>query len=90
VAAARQRSGGLRVDSEKEILMPYEYPDEPTNRPDPIIKDGHKAPDQRKVDRSYIPIAWAVTAILALAAVAAVTTNESDKQVDRSVVQQNK
>jgi hypothetical protein len=70
--------------------MAYEYPDKPTNRPDPIMEDGHKAPDQRKVDRSYIPIALAVAGIIALAAVAAVTTNESEEQVERSAVQQNK
>lgn len=64
-----------------------EYPDHPTNRPDPIIEDGHKAPDQRKADRSYVPIALTVAAILALAAVAAVaavTTHESQEQVERA------
>jgi hypothetical protein len=70
--------------------MAYEYPDKPTNRPDPIMEDGHKAPDQRKVDRSYIPIALAVAGIVALAVVAAVTTNESEEQVERSEVQQTK
>ncbi len=66
--------------------MAYEYPDQPTNRPDPIIENGHKAPDQRKVNRSYIPIAFAVAGILALAVVAALTTNESEEQVDRGEV----
>jgi hypothetical protein len=70
--------------------MAYEWPDKPTNRPDPIMEDGHKAPDQRKVDRSYIPIALAVAGIVALAVVAAVTTNESEEQVERSEVQQTK
>jgi hypothetical protein len=70
--------------------MAYEYPDKPSNRPDPIMEDGHKAPDQRKVDRSYIPIALAVAGIVALAVVAAVTTNESEEQVERSSVQQTK
>lgn len=69
--------------------MSFEYPEHPTNRPDPIIEDGHKAPDQRKVDRSYIPIALAVAGILALAAVATITTNESEEQVERPVAQQN-
>jgi hypothetical protein len=64
--------------------MAYEYPDQPTNRPYPIIEDGHKAPDQRKVNRSYIPIAMAVAGILALAAIAAITTNESEEQVERA------
>lgn len=63
--------------------MAYEYPDHPTNRPDPIMEDGHKAPDERKVNRSYIPIALAVAGILTIAAVAAVTTNESQEQVER-------
>jgi hypothetical protein len=66
--------------------MAYEYPDRPTNRPDPIIEDGHKAPDQRKKSRAYVPIALAVAAILALAVVAAITTNESQEQVERGEV----
>jgi hypothetical protein len=70
--------------------MAYEYPDKPTNRPDPIIEDGHKAPDQRKVKRSYIPIALAVAGILALATVAAITTNESEEQVERGEQQSNR
>lgn len=70
--------------------MAYEYPDKPTNRPDPIMESGHKAADQRKVERSYRPIWVAVAGILALAAIAAVTSNESEKQVERSAVQQNK
>jgi hypothetical protein len=65
----------------------YEYPEHPTNRPDPIIEDGHKAPDQRKQSRSYIPIAFAVAGILALAAVAAITTNESEEQAERAASQ---
>jgi hypothetical protein len=64
--------------------MAYEYPDQPTNRPDPIIEDGHKARDQRKVNRSHIPIAMAVAGILALAVIAAITTNESEEEVDRA------
>ncbi len=63
--------------------MPHVYPDKPPNRPDPIIEDCHKAPDRRKEDRSYIPIAVAAAAIISLAAVAAITTNESEKQVAR-------
>lgn len=63
--------------------MSYTYPDEPTNRPDPIIKDGRKAPDARKSARSYIPIVAAVLAFLALATIAVLTTNESEEQVDR-------
>lgn len=51
--------------------MPYEYPDHPPNRPDPIMEHGHKAPDRRKEDRSYIPIAMAVAVILTLAAATA-------------------
>lgn len=69
--------------------MAYEYPEHPTNRPDPIIQDGHKAPDQRKVDRSYLPIALAVAGILALASVAIITTNESEEQVERPAARQN-
>jgi hypothetical protein len=69
--------------------MSFEYPEHPTNRPDPIMEDGHKAPDQRKVDRPYIPIALAVAGILALAAIATITTNESEEQVERPVAQQN-
>lgn len=53
------------------------------------MEDGHKAPDQRKVDRPYIPIALAVAGILALAAIATITTNESEEQVERPVAQQN-
>jgi len=52
--------------------MSYEYPDHPPNRPDPIIEDGHKAPDRRKEDRSYIPVALFVAVVLILAAAAAV------------------
>lgn len=52
--------------------MSYEYPDRPPNRPDPIIEDGHKAPDRRKEDRSYIPIGLAAAVVLVLAAAAAV------------------
>lgn len=63
--------------------MPYTYPDEPTNRPDPIIKDGRKAPDARKSTRSYGPIVLAVVAFLGLATIAALTTNESKEQVER-------
>lgn len=63
--------------------MPYEYPDKPPNRPDPIIENGHKAPDRRKEDRSYIPIAMAVAAILAIAAVAAFSSFESQEQAER-------
>lgn len=66
--------------------MAYEYPDRPTNRPDPIIEDGHKAPDRRKEERSYIPLAFAVAAILTIAAVAAITTNESQQQVERGQI----
>ena len=62
--------------------MPYKYPDTPPNRPDPIIEDGHKARDRRKQNRSFIPIALAVAGILAVAAIAAVTTHESEKQID--------
>jgi hypothetical protein len=68
--------------------MTFEYPEHPTNRPDPIMVDGHKAPDQRKVDRSYLPIALSVAGILALAAVATISTNESEEQVERPVAQQ--
>lgn len=70
--------------------MTYQYPVHPTNRPDPIIEDGHKAPDQRKVDRSYLPIGLAVAGILALAAVAAVTTDESEELVERPAAQQDR
>jgi hypothetical protein len=63
--------------------MAYEYPDHPTNRPDPIVENGRKAPDQRKKSRAYIPILLAVGGILALATVAAITTNESEEQVER-------
>jgi hypothetical protein len=69
--------------------MAYKYPEQPTNRPDPIMQDGHKAPDQRKVDRSYLPIALAIAGILALAVVATITTNESEEQVERPAAQQN-
>lgn len=54
--------------------MPYEYPDKPPNRPDPIIEDGHKAPDRRKEDRTYIPIALALAVVIALAAATALVT----------------
>jgi hypothetical protein len=67
--------------------MAYEYPDQPTNRPDPIIEEGHKAPDRRKTSRSYMPIALAVAGVLAIAAIAAITTDESEEQVDRAAVQ---
>jgi hypothetical protein len=70
--------------------MAYEFPDHPTNRPDPIIEDGHKAPNERKQSRSYIPIAFAVAGILAIAAVAAITTNESEEQVETTAPQQNR
>ena len=60
-----------------------EYPDHLSNRPDPIIEDGHKAPDQRKISRAYIPISLVVAGILAIAAIAAVMTNESQEQVER-------
>lgn len=71
------------ASSAKEEPMPYTYPDEPTNRPDPILKDGRKAPDARKSARSYAPIVLAVLAFLGLATVAALTTNESEEQVER-------
>jgi len=63
-----------------------EYPDHPTNRPDPIIEDGHKAPDQRKSNRSYIPFALAAAAFIVVAAVAAVAVapaNESQEQFEQ-------
>lgn len=63
--------------------MASEYPDRPSNRPDPIIEDGHKAPDERKRDRSYLPIALAAAAILLLAAVATISANLSQDQVER-------
>lgn len=65
--------------------MPYEYPDRPPNRPDPIMEDGHKAPDARKQNRAYIPAAFAlaVAAVLAIAAIATLTSIESQEQVER-------
>jgi hypothetical protein len=74
----------------QEFVMAYEYPELPTNRPDPTLEDGHKAPDRRKTRRSYGVIAAAVAGILAIAAVAAITTNESEKHIDRAAVQQGK
>jgi hypothetical protein len=49
--------------------MAYEYPDHPTNRPDPIILDGHKAPDARKIDRTWIPITMAIIVIAVAAGI---------------------
>lgn len=55
---------GLSVPHKKEEPLAYEYPDRPTNRPDPIMKDGHKAPDARKTDRTWIPIMMAVIVLV--------------------------
>lgn len=49
--------------------MAYEYPDQPTNRPDPIMKDGHKAPDARRTDRTWIPIMMAAIILVIVAGV---------------------
>ncbi len=38
--------------------MSYEYPDHPPNRPDPIIEDGHKAPDRREERGSLLYSDW--------------------------------
>jgi hypothetical protein len=62
--------------------MAYEYPDKPTNRPDPIIENGHKAPDRRKENRTWIPLVLAGASILAIAGIAAVTAHESQEQVE--------
>jgi hypothetical protein len=75
---ARHERFGLK----QEDSMAYEYPDRPTNRPDPIIENGHKAPDRRKEDRSWIPLVMAAAGILAIAGIAAVTTHESQQQVE--------
>lgn len=55
--------------------MAYEYPDRPTNRPDPIMLDGHKAPDARKTDRTWIPILMAVIVLVVAAVVILVVIN---------------
>jgi|GEM_PF-6595146 len=57
-----------------------DYPDRPTNRPDPIIENGHKAPDQRKAPRSKMPVVLVVAGILVIAVAAVATTYESDEQ----------
>ena len=63
--------------------MAYEYPDRPTNRPDPIIEDGHNAPARRKEDRTWIPlVVAAAAAIIALAGIAVVTAHESQQQYE--------
>jgi hypothetical protein len=63
--------------------MSYEYPEHPTNRPDPIIENGHKAPDRRKEDRTWIPlVVAAAAAIIALAGIAVVIAHESQQQFE--------
>lgn len=69
--------------------MAYEYPEHPTNRPDPTVQNSHQAPDQRKVDRPYLPITLAVVGIFALAVAATVTINEPKELVERLAAQQN-
>lgn len=62
--------------------MPHVSPDKlPNHRRESISGDSHTGPSRRKEELSYVPIAVAVAAIISLAAIAAITTNESEKQV---------
>jgi hypothetical protein len=45
--------------------------------------------DRPKGGTSYVPLVLAAIAILGIAAVAAITTNESEKQVERAAVHQD-
>jgi multisubunit Na+/H+ antiporter MnhC subunit len=64
-----------------------DYPERPTNRPDPIIEGGHKAPDERKRRVSRTLILLAVIALLALAAFAAITAYRAERTPESGSVQ---